>query len=242
MPEGGGQMGLVRAIQQRVRYPASALRRNIQGQCLVRFVVAPNGQVCRVKIVRSIYADIDSVVVQAVRQLPQLEPATQFGRPVACAMTAPLTFSISNPLKIIKNAPADDSSRVYAGVTQMPFYRGQVGFSQVAADWATEYLRLRGETGCFVPRTNMGVLVTIGPSGSLYNVQLSKGGDEEEYEAMVAEYGDAVAKREEPTLPAACLALLAEAAQHLPHLVPAYADGKRVAMRVQLTLIAPKPD
>lgn len=234
-------MGLVRAIQQRVRYPMLALRQNIQGQGLVQFVVAPNGQVRRIKIVRTINADFDSAVVQAMRQLPLLEPATQFGRPVACAMTAPLTFSISNPIKIKKAAPAADSNQVYTGVTQMPLYQGQVGFSRLAADWAAEYLRLRGETGCFVPRTNMGVLVTIGPSGRLYNVELSKA-DEQEHKAMVAEYGDAVAQREEQTLPAACVALLTEATQHLPSLVPAYADGKRVAMRVQLTLLAPKPD
>ncbi len=238
---GGGDMGIVRAIQQRVSYPPSALRRGIQGQCLVRFVVAPDGAVRGVKVMRGVEAAIDSAVVQAVRKLPRLEPATQFGKPVACAETAPALFTISNPRRPKKMAPAADSTQLYSAVTTMPFYRGQSGFGRIAQDLAAEYLRLKTEQDCALPNFGTGVLVTIGPSGGLYDVQLPPN-DEQGYDAMVAAYGDAVAQREGSEFSAACVAILERAAHNLPRLVPAQLDGKRVAMRVQLTLPGTRPN
>jgi TonB family protein len=239
--EGGGDKGVVRAIQQRVVYPQSALRRGIQGQCLVRFVVAPDGEVRGVKIMRSLDAAMDSAVVKAVRKLPRLEPATQFGKAVACPETAPVVFTISNPKRPKKAAPAADSTQFHAAVTSMPFYQGQSGFEGVARDLVAEYLRLKTEQDCALPTLGMGVLLTIGPSGSLYDVQLASN-DEEGYDALVAAYGDAVVQREEPDFSEACMALLERAARNMPRLVPAQVDGKRVAMQVQLKLAGTRPD
>ena len=237
LQEGGGQAGLVRAIQQRVVYPRSALRAILQGQCQVTFAVSPTGQVAQVRITRSLEPEMDAAVVAAVRQLPQLTPATQFGKPVACLMTAPITFLIDYPLKVKKPLPAADSLLLFSAVRQMPLYQGKLGFTQMAADLKAEYLRLRAESGCFVPRTNMGVLVTVGPGGTLYDLQLTKP-NQQAQDDLRAAYGDAVVQQDEEELPEACAALLAKAAQHLPRLAPAYADGQRVATRLQLTLLA----
>ncbi|MBD2722853.1 energy transducer TonB [Hymenobacter armeniacus] len=241
MPEGGGQPGLVRAIQLRVKYPMQALRYGIQGQSEVSFVVAPDGRVGRVKITRSLEAQTDSAVVRAVRQLPQLSPGVQFGKPVACVLTAPITFQLDGLSKLARSkrpVPAADSLRLYTAVEQMPIYQGILGYRGLANDLNAEYLRLRGESGCFVPKTNLGILVTVGPGGTLYDVQRVTH-DPKDYEALRAEYGDAVAIQEEEELPPACLELLGRAARNLPRVAPAYANGKRVAMRLQLTLLAP---
>ncbi|WP_227784692.1 energy transducer TonB [Hymenobacter sp. BT770] len=241
LSEGGGQAGLVRAIQQRVKYPMRALRYGIQGQSEVSFVVAPDGSVRRVKIMRSLEADTDSAVVQAVRQLPRLAPGVQFGKSVACVLTAPITFQLDGLSRLARSkrpVPAADSLQLYTAVEQMPIYQGKLGYKGLAADLNAEYLRLRAESGCFVPSTNLGLLVTVGPGGTLYDVQRVQH-DPKEYDVLRAEYGDAVAVQEEEDLPPACLALLAQAARNLPRVAPAFANGKRVAMRLQLTLLAP---
>lgn len=235
--EGGGQAGLVRAIQKKVVYPRSALRNILQGQCQVSFAVSPTGQVGQVRITRSLEPEMDAAVIAAVRQLPQLQPATQFDKPVACLMTAPITFLIDYPLKVKKQLPAADSLQLFSAVRQMPLYQGKLGFNQMAADLVAEYVRLQAETGCFVPHTNLGILVTVGPGGTLYDLQLAKP-NQQAQDDLRAEYGDAVVQQEEEELPAACTALLVQAAQHLPRLAPAYADGQRVATRLQLTLVA----
>lgn len=126
---GGGDAAVVRAIQRGVKYPRQALRDGAQGQSMVTFAVAPNGQVCMLKMKYGIRADLDSAVIQAVRQLPQLQPATQHGQPVACLMSAPVTFTITNPARLPRQPLlALDSTRIYSDVTRMPTYRGQPGF------------------------------------------------------------------------------------------------------------------
>ena len=71
----------------------------------------------------------------------------------------------------------------------------------------------------------------------MYDLQLTKLSQKAQDDLRAA-YGDAVVQQEEEDLPAACTALLAQAARNLPRLVPAYADGQRVTTRLQLTLLA----
>jgi len=241
LPEGGGTALLVRAIQQRVRYPASALRAGIQGQSRVTFAVAPDGHIGWVKITNGLQADIDSAVLQAVRQLPHLLPATQFGKPVACLLAAPITFSITESAGFRKKSyklPAADSTQLYTAVTHLPLYQGTAAYSQLAADILTEYLSLRNATQCPAPRSSLGILLTVGPSGSIMDLKLNRG-DEHAKEMLQAEYGDAVAQQEGEEFPDACAATLKQAAQRLPRLAPAQAGNKRVAIQLQLTLPDP---
>ena len=239
LPEGGGEMALVRAIQQRVVYPRSALRRGLQGQCQVSFAVAPDGQIRRIRILRSLTPDLDTAVIAAVRQLPHLTPATQQGKPVACLMTAPVTFRLAGaPRYGRRPLPVVDSTRLYTAVEELPLYQGQPGYGKLSADLEAEYLRLGGAAGCFVSRRNLGVLLTVSPTGYLRNVRIAKP-DKQECEALATEYGDAVAQQEEDELPAACETLLGQAAQALSRLTPASADGRSVAIELQLTLLTP---
>lgn len=241
LPEGGGAAFLVRAIQQRVKYPASALRAGIQGQSRVTFAVAPDGHIGWVKITNGLQADIDSAVLRAVRQLPHLLPAMQFGKPVACLLTAPVTFSITESASARKKSyklPAADSTQLYTAVTHLPLYQGKAAYSQLAADLLTEYLSLRNATQCPAPRSSMGILLTVGPSGSIMDLQLNRG-DERDKELLEAEYGDAVAQQEGEEFPDACVATLKQAAQHLTRLAPAQVGNKRVAMQLHLTLPDP---
>ena len=199
--------------------------------------MSPTGQVGQVRITRSLEPEMDAAVIAAVQTLPQLEPATQFGKPVACLMRAPITFLIDYPLKVKKPLPAADSLKLFSAVRQLPLYQGKLGYAKMAADLAAEYLRLRAATGCFIPHTNLSILVTVGPGGTLYDLQLTKLSQKAQDDLRAA-YGDAVVQQEEEDLPAACTALLAQAARNLPRLVPAYADGQRVTTRLQLTLLA----
>lgn len=242
--EGGGEMGIVRAIQLGVKYPQQALRDGAQGQSMVTFAVSPTGKVCQVKIKYGIRPDMDTAVVRAVRHLPQLQPAMQHGQAVACLFSAPVTFFIDNPKRLPKQPlPPIDSTQVYTAVTRMPIYKGKLGYRQIADELRDEYLKLAQPNGCFVPRYGLSVIVTVGPSGTIHNLQRVQS-DENEKATLEAQFGDQVAKQEEDAeaeLPEACLGQLAEAARHLPRLTPAYVDGHPVAMRLLLSLFNPHP-
>jgi TonB family protein len=245
MVGGGGDAAIVRAIQRAVKYPRQALRDGAQGQSMVTFAVAPNGQVCLLKMKYGIRADLDSAVIQAVRQLPRLQPATQHGQPVACLMSAPVTFTITNPARLPRQPlPALDSTRIYSDVTRMPSYRGQPGLQQVSVDLTAGYVSLTQGTACGVPRYGRTIMATLGPSGTLYDVQLAAS-DAEQIRSLEARFGNQVIKTESPDEEAEladdCVAKLVEVVRHLPRLTPAYVAGRPVAMRLLLSLSNPQP-
>jgi|GEM_PF-2004884 len=242
---GEGTAAIVRAIQLGVKYPRPALRDGTQGQSMVTFAVAPTGQVCLLQMKYGIRADLDSAVVQAVRRLPRLQPATQHGQPVACLMSAPVTFLLTNPERLPRQPlPALDSTQVYSAVTRLPTYRGQPGFKQLSADLTASYLQLTQGTACGVPRYGRTIVATVGPSGTLYDVQLAPP-DKDLVTSLENKFGDQVIKEDEVDggndVPEACVAKIAEAARRLPRLTPAYVGGRPVAMRVLLALSMPQP-
>jgi TonB family protein len=245
MAGGGGDKAIVRAIQQKVKYPKQALRDLAQGQSMVTFVVAPSGQVCLLHVKYAVRADLDSAVVRAVREMPRLQPARQNGQPVAVMMSVPATFAISNPPRLPRRPlPALDSTQVYTAVTRMPAYQGEsTSFRRLSADLTAEYVRLSQGTTCGVPYFGRTIVATVGPSGTLYNVRLAPP-DAAQQAAMNAQFGGQVAQSEadeETELSEVCEAQLAEAARHLPRLTPAYVDGRPVAMRLLLSLLGSRP-
>ncbi|WP_151086723.1 energy transducer TonB [Hymenobacter baengnokdamensis] len=244
MPGNDGDAAIVRAIQLGVKYSRQALRDEVQGQVLVSFAVSPGGQVCLIKIEQGIQADLDTAVVQAVRQLPRLQPATQNGKSVACLLRAPVTFTISDLLHSPRRPlPAADSIQLFTAVTRMPLYQGKVGYQHLAADIAAEYLRSNEGNAHSLPKFGAQIVVTVEPSGRLDRVERLPV-DEAQKTALNALFGDQVAQREENEeeiyqLSEASLLQLAAIIRRLPRLTPAYVANQPVAMRLILKLRNP---
>ena len=96
LPGGGGQEAIIQAIQQRLVYPPKALQAQVEGHVYVDFVVTSTGRVDKVKVVKSLVADCDSAVVQAVQQLPRFKPGRVEGKAVWVRFTLPVTFRIED--------------------------------------------------------------------------------------------------------------------------------------------------
>jgi TonB family protein len=97
LPGGGGQSAIVNAIHQRIVCPPEVLRDQVHGRVFVTFTITSAGLVQGVTVRKSLRADCDSAVVQAVRQLPRFEPGIQAGKPVAVSLTVPVMFAIQAP-------------------------------------------------------------------------------------------------------------------------------------------------
>ena len=91
---GGGLVEMVRAIQQQVKYPADALRNQIEGKVYVSFAVSAAGELEGVKIVKGLSPSLDAEVMRAVNTLKGFTPGTQDGVPVTVSFTVPITFAI----------------------------------------------------------------------------------------------------------------------------------------------------
>ena len=95
MPEfPGGDAALMKYLQGHLNYPEKALKKNKQGKCIVQFVVTKTGNVGEVKVVRSVYPDLDNEAQRVVSNLPRFTPGKQNGQPVNVWYTVPITFHL----------------------------------------------------------------------------------------------------------------------------------------------------
>ena len=94
LPGGGGNGAIVAAIQKAVKYPALALRNQVEGRIFVSFTVNPQGEVSDVKVVKGLGSGLDEETVRAVKTLPKFIPGKQNGRAVSVSFTVPITFKI----------------------------------------------------------------------------------------------------------------------------------------------------
>jgi TonB family protein len=74
-------------------YTQRALERMLTGSVLLDCVVTRNGTVSRVKVVRTLDADLDRAAVRALEQW-RFSPGTKSGKPVAVRVQVQMTFSL----------------------------------------------------------------------------------------------------------------------------------------------------
>jgi len=95
MPEfPGGELALRKFIAANTEYPAMARENNIQGKVYVRFMVAENGGVSRVTVVRSVHPLLDKEAERVVGLLPKWKPGKQRNKPVKVWYTVPINFQL----------------------------------------------------------------------------------------------------------------------------------------------------
>ncbi len=102
----GGIMAIVKGIQERVRYPKSALRHRLAGTIKVKFTVNKAGEVQDARVLGGVdeskfegltleaVRDMEMAVLQAVRDLKRFQPARLDGVSVDFNYTAPISFKI----------------------------------------------------------------------------------------------------------------------------------------------------
>ena len=89
------RQNVIDAIQRACRYPAEALRNNVQGTVLVGFTVNPQGEMRDVRVEKGLTADLDEATVAAVKTLPLFRPGQQGGKPVSVRYTVPIRWAIN---------------------------------------------------------------------------------------------------------------------------------------------------
>jgi TonB family protein len=89
MPVGG-----MNALASRLSYPESALRDTLEGRVLVVVKVDTSGNVSSCEIARSVRADLDSVVLEVVRDM-KFTPAVYQEKPVATTVMIPIDFRLN---------------------------------------------------------------------------------------------------------------------------------------------------
>ncbi|MDB5236241.1 MAG: TonB family protein [Hymenobacter sp.] len=92
LPNGGGNLALVKAIQKQVQLPAEVREGRVEGRVFVRMVVGVSGVPRQAKVLQSLSPTCDAASLAAVKRLPRLVPGRYNGQPVAVLLTVPVMF------------------------------------------------------------------------------------------------------------------------------------------------------
>lgn len=90
----GGVTAFYKDISERIIYPGSARRMNVEGKVFVEFIVDKDGTITNVTVVKGIGAGCDEEAVRVVSEAPAWNPAQQRGRAVKQRMVLPITFKL----------------------------------------------------------------------------------------------------------------------------------------------------
>lgn len=90
----GGIPALMQYVAKNLRYPAEAVKANVQGNVFVQFVVTETGNIQQLRVIKGIGAGCDEEAVRVVSQMPNWTPGKQNGKPVAVMYNLPIQFAL----------------------------------------------------------------------------------------------------------------------------------------------------
>lgn len=95
MPEfPGGMKELLKFLQDNLKYPENAMKNNVQGRVIVRFVVEKDGTLTEFKVARSVDPDLDAEALRVLQTMPKWKPGMQRGKIVRVKFTVPVSFKL----------------------------------------------------------------------------------------------------------------------------------------------------
>ena len=90
----GGMAAMMSWLGQNIVYPEEALKNNIQGRVLIKFVVEKDGSIGECTIVRGVDKMLDEESLRVVSAMPKWKPGMNNGEVVRCFFTLPITFKL----------------------------------------------------------------------------------------------------------------------------------------------------
>jgi len=91
----GGMTALYKYLGQNTKYPSSARARNISGKVFVQFVVARDGKIKNVTVLKGVDETLDTEASRVIAGMPNWIPGKQNGKAVAVYFILPVTFILS---------------------------------------------------------------------------------------------------------------------------------------------------
>ena len=111
----GGEQALFKFLNMNVSYPIAAQEKGAQGQVICQFVIASDGSVEDVSVVRGVEASLDAEAVRVIKAMPKWSPGMQKGKAVRVKYTLPVNFKLKNN---DKNAELKEMD--YSDIKNMP--------------------------------------------------------------------------------------------------------------------------
>lgn len=81
-------------VRDNFKFPEMARQMGIQGKVYVNFVIEKNGSISNVEVVRGVDPLLDEEAARVIKQLPDMTPAKQRGKPVRMSFTMPINAKL----------------------------------------------------------------------------------------------------------------------------------------------------
>ena len=93
----GGQPAMKKFITDNVKYPARAIKNNIEGKTLVRFTIDKKGRISDIKILRGMKdcPECNAEAMRVVSIMPKWKPAINNGKKVKSYFEMPFVFRLN---------------------------------------------------------------------------------------------------------------------------------------------------
>lgn len=82
-------------LKKEVKYPAEAVKNNVQGKVFLSFVVEMDGSLTNIKVERRLGSGTDEEAVRVLEESPKWIPGMQNGRPVRVKYNIPISFALN---------------------------------------------------------------------------------------------------------------------------------------------------
>ena len=92
----GGEKAMFKHIRKSLSYPTAAKDAGIEGTVIVRFVIASDGSITDISIIRGIGGGCDEASIDVIKSMPKWNPGKQNGRLVNVSYNLPIRFQIGN--------------------------------------------------------------------------------------------------------------------------------------------------
>ncbi|MES2389140.1 MAG: energy transducer TonB [Bacteroidota bacterium] len=92
----GGTEAMLKFIKDSIKYPANALKDDVQGKVFIEFVIGKDGKMRDVKILRGIGFGCDEEALRVVRLMPDWSPPKQGGHTVSQKMIIPINYKLGS--------------------------------------------------------------------------------------------------------------------------------------------------
>jgi TonB family protein len=90
----GGEDVLKRFITANLQYPKEAIKNNIQGRVIVKFVVTNLGKIDDIIVLRGFDKECELEAIRLIKSMPDWIPGRQNGKSVNCYFVLPINFKI----------------------------------------------------------------------------------------------------------------------------------------------------
>ncbi len=95
---GKGKDALTQYLVENIQYPDDALKNNIEGRVVVKFVINEDGSVSDIVLLKKVYPSIDDEAIRVVKAMSNWNPAKQNQKPVKFVFMLPIAFNLNIPI------------------------------------------------------------------------------------------------------------------------------------------------